>query len=156
MRLRTKLIAGGAAAAALAVGMSEMQSAHPYSWELATQTDQALAGKSFSGVYMHEQSLARPATAAVIDAAAAQMEQRIQDGHNARNNALAYCAIAAENRLFDTPGDPLVPQIRVEATNYSFEHAGANQAPEKLANDCRTLDINALPNKQFAQYPMPL
>lgn len=157
MRLRTRAVIGGALAVAVAGGMYMERGNHPYAYELAAQTDNALHGGSFSGLYLNnERLLPQPVTQAALDTVVAQMEQDIPDGHNARNDVIGYCGIAAANGLLNSTtsaNGPLVEQIRTEAANYSLERALTNQAPPTLAADCRNLDLQ-LSGNSFAEYPV--
>ena len=155
-RLRTKVTVGAVVATGLVIAAYHNGDfePHPYPSELAAQTDHAFHnhGQGFNTAFLGSSNIARPLSAATIDAAVKKMEADYLHDSSSRAEALGYCSIALMNSLFDEAGPTRQAALEL-AAHYSFENNP--NVPPNLTADCRTIDDELLPAVGFASYPTP-
>jgi hypothetical protein len=128
---------------------------HPYAPTLTGEATDALhnGGKGFNTLFLDKQKMARPITATIIDQAVEIMMTDMGD-HSPQAHALGQCSIALANELWQTGTGKVRQEIIKETADFSFENGAVNMPPD-LGDNCRQVNVELLPHKTEAFFPVP-
>lgn len=151
-------LAGGAVVGGVLIGAANHAGyfdEHPYTPTLTSEASDALhhGGKGFSTLFLDEQKMATPVTPNVIDQSVEIMMTDMGD-HSPEARALGQCSIALANDLWRVGTGPVRQHVIQETAAFTFQD-GAKNMPPTLADDCRQVNVELLPHKTDAFFPVP-